>query len=69
MPTGTIKWFNNDKGYGFVENAEGGKDVFLHISALERAGISSVREGQKIQFELQTGRDGRTSADDVKVLD
>ena len=69
MPTGAIKWFNNDKGYGFVENAEGGKDVFLHISALERAGISSVREGQKIQFELQTGRDGRTSADDVKVLD
>ena len=69
MPTGTIKWFNNDKGYGFVENAEGGKDVFLHISALERAGISSVREGQKIPFELQTGRDGRTSADDVKVLD
>lgn len=69
MATGTVKWFNSTKGFGFIEPAEGGKDVFVHISALERAGISAVNEGQKVEFELAAGRDGRTSAENLKVLD
>jgi len=69
MPTGTVKWFNAAKGYGFIEPSQGGKDVFLHISALQRAGISSIRDGQKIEYELTTGRDGRTSAENIKLLD
>jgi CspA family cold shock protein len=69
MATGTVKWFNSTKGFGFIEPAEGGKDVFVHISALERAGISSVNEGQKVEFELAAGRDGRTSAENLKLLD
>ncbi len=62
MPTGTVKFFNNDRGYGFITNEEGGKDAFVHISAVERSGMSSLREGQKLSYELETGRDGKTSA-------
>ena len=69
MATGTVKWFNPTKGFGFIEPADGGKDVFVHISALERAGISSVREGQELEFELAAGRDGRTSAENVRLVD
>jgi CspA family cold shock protein len=61
MATGTVKWFNPTKGYGFIEPEEGGKDVFVHISAVERAGMSSLHEGQKVNFELQTDK-GKTSA-------
>lgn len=68
MPTGTVKWFNPSKGYGFIAPEDGGKDVFVHISALERAGIASLSEGQRIEYELATGRDGRQSADNVKLL-
>lgn len=69
MATGTVKWFNPAKGYGFIQPEEGGKDVFVHISALERAGISSVTEGQKVEYELATGRDGRAAAENLKVAD
>jgi CspA family cold shock protein len=65
MATGTVKWFNATKGFGFIEPDEGGKDVFLHISAVERAGVQSPNEGQKIQYEMETGRDGRTSAGNI----
>ncbi len=69
MATGTVKWFNPAKGYGFIQPEDGGKDVFVHISALERAGISSVTEGQKLEYELAAGRDGRASAENLKVAD
>ena len=69
MPTGTVKWFNATKGYGFIEPDDGGKDVFVHISAVERAGLSNLRDGQKIEFEAVPGRDGRTAADNLVPLD
>ena len=66
MPTGTVKWFNSAKGYGFIEPQGGGKDVFVHISAVERAGLSSLNEGQAIEFELASNR-GKTSAENLRV--
>ncbi len=69
MTVGTVKWFNPSKGYGFIEPTDGSKDVFIHISALERAGIASLNEGQKIEFELVPGNNGKTSADSVKLVD
>ncbi len=69
MSVGTVKWFNPSKGYGFVEPSDGSKDVFIHISALERAGIGSLSEGQKIDYELVPGNNGKTSADSVKLVD
>jgi CspA family cold shock protein len=68
MPTGTVKWFNATKGYGFIAPDGGGKDVFVHISAVERAGLRELRENQKVAFELQSGRDGRSSAADLRLL-
>lgn len=65
MATGTVKWFNTTKGYGFIQPSEGGKDVFLHISAVERAGLQPPRDGQQINYELVAGRDGRTSAENI----
>lgn len=61
MATGVVKWFNTQKGYGFIQPSDGGRDVFVHISAVERAGMSSLNEGQKINYELVTER-GKTSA-------
>jgi CspA family cold shock protein len=69
MPAGTVKWFNPVKGYGFIEPEEGGKDVFVHISAVQRAGLETLREGQKVQFEVVPGRDGKTSADNLVAQD
>jgi CspA family cold shock protein len=66
MPKGTVKWFNPTKGYGFIQPSDGGKDVFVHISAVERAGLNTLNEGQKVSFELQTER-GKTSATNLKV--
>lgn len=66
MQKGTVKWFNPTKGYGFIKPAEGDKDVFVHISAVERAGLSTLNEGQAIEFELVNNR-GRTSAENLKV--
>ncbi len=68
MSRGTVKWFNPTKGFGFIETSDGGNDVFIHISALERAGIATLNEGQELEFELAAGRDGRTSADNVKLV-
>ncbi len=68
MPTGTVKWFNATKGYGFIAPDGGGKDVFVHISAVERAGLTGLADNQKVSFELQSGRDGRASAADLKLL-
>ncbi len=69
MTVGTVKWFNPSKGYGFIEPTDGSKDVFIHISALERAGIGSLNEGQKIEYELVPGNNGKSSADSVKLAD
>ena len=65
MAIGTVKFFNNDRGYGFITNEAGGKDAFVHISAVERAGMSSLREGQKLSYDLETGRDGKVSASNL----
>ncbi len=68
MANGTVKWFNSTKGFGFVQPDNGGKDVFLHVSALERAGLREIADGQKISYELESGRDGRTSAASIQLL-
>ena len=62
MAIGTVKFFNTDRGYGFITNEEGGKDAFVHITAVERAGLGTLREGQRLSYELETGRDGKASA-------
>ena len=69
MPTGTVKWFNTTKGYGFIAPEDGGKDVFVHVSAVERAGLGTLREGQRVNFEVHPGRDGRTSAEGLSAAD
>ena len=66
MPTGSVKWFNPTKGYGFIQPQGGGKDVFVHISAVERAGLSTLNEGQIVQYEIVNNR-GKESADNLKV--
>ena len=66
MPTGTVKWFNATRGYGFIQPQGGGKDVFVHISAVERAGLSSLNEGQVVEYEEVSNR-GKTSAENLKV--
>lgn len=68
MATGTVKWFNSEKGYGFIAPDEGGKDVFVHITAVRDAGLEGLQDNQKVEFEIQPGRDGRTAAADLKVL-
>ncbi|WP_108258009.1 cold-shock protein [Mangrovicoccus ximenensis] len=67
MANGTVKWFNQTKGFGFIQPDDGGKDVFVHISAVERAGIRDLPDGQKVSFEIETGRDGRQSARDLEL--
>lgn len=66
MPIGTVKWFNGQKGYGFIQPEDGSKDVFVHISAVERAGFSGLAEGQRLNFELERGQQGRLSAVNLK---
>jgi len=66
MITGTVKWFNPVKGYGFIEPETGGKDTFVHISAVQLAGLETLREGEKYDFELETGDDGRAFASQLK---
>jgi len=67
MSTGTVKWFNATKGFGFIQPEDGGKDVFVHISAVERAGLRGLNEGQRVEYELQNER-GRTAAVNLKPL-
>ncbi|RLK03444.1 cold-shock protein [Ruegeria conchae] len=62
MANGTVKWFNSTKGFGFIEPEDGKRDVFVHISALERSGISELKDGQKVTFDIEAGRDGRDNA-------
>ncbi|MEM7732424.1 MAG: cold-shock protein [Pseudomonadota bacterium] len=68
MPTGTVKWFNTTKGFGFIAPDDGGKDVFVHISAVERAGLTGLADNQKVEFEMVDGRDGRQMAGELKAL-
>ena len=69
MPTGTVKWYNSQKGFGFIQPGDGGKDAFVHVSAIERAGMADLREGQKISYELTTdSRSGKTSADKLQAV-
>ena len=68
MPNGTVKWFNTTKGYGFIAPEDGGKDVFVHISAIERSGLTGVADNQKVSYELEEGRDGRQMAADLKAI-
>ena len=68
MPNGTVKWFNTTKGYGFIAPEGGGKDVFVHISAVEKSGLTGLADNQKVSFELQEGRDGRQMASDLKAI-
>ena len=67
MASGTVKWFNAQKGYGFIQPDDGSKDVFVHISAVERAGLGSLNENQKVTFELERGQQGKTSAVNLQV--
>jgi len=66
MAIGTVKWFNAQKGFGFIQPEDGSKDVFVHISAVERAGIGNLREGQKLTYDLERGQQGKTSAVNLK---
>ena len=66
MSTGTVKWFNATKGYGFIQPDDGSKDVFVHISAVEQAGLGNLQEGQKVSFALERGQQGKTSAVNLK---
>jgi cold shock protein len=68
MPTGTVKWFNTTKGFGFIAPDDDGKDVFVHISAVEASGLTGLADNQKVSYELQDGRDGRQMAGDLKAL-
>ena len=68
MPNGTVKWFNTTKGFGFIEPEDGGKDIFVHISAVERSGLTGLADNQKISFEMEEGRDGREMAANLTLL-
>ncbi len=68
MPNGTVKWFNTTKGYGFIAPEDGGKDVFVHISAVERSGMTGLADNQRVSYELKEGRDGRQMAGDLAAL-
>ena len=69
MTIGTVKWFNAAKGYGFISPDDGSKDAFVHISAVERAGLSNLMEGQRVEDELQPGRDGKSSAENLSLAE
>ena len=68
MSNGTVKWFNTTKGYGFIQPSDGSKDVFVHITAVERAGLSGLNEGQKVSFDLERGQQGKMSATNLKTV-
>lgn len=68
MPTGTVKWFNSSKGYGFIQPDDKSKDVFVHISAITRAGLGTLTENQKVSYQLEQGKNGKSSAVDLKAI-
>ena len=68
MTTGTVKWFNSAKGFGFIEPEDGSKDAFVHISAVENAGLNSLNEGQKVSYELLQGQNGKSSAENLSII-
>ncbi|MGV6889396.1 cold-shock protein [Rhodophyticola sp. SM2404] len=68
MANGTVKWFNATKGYGFIEPGDGGKDVFVHISGVERSGLTALADNQKVTYDLEKGRDGRESAVNIELV-
>ena len=69
MPTGTVKWFNPTKGYGFIEPSDGSKDAFVHISAVQQAGLQTLNEGQKVEYEVAPGQNGKEAAENITVVD
>jgi CspA family cold shock protein len=69
MTTGTVKWFNPAKGFGFIEPDDGSNDAFVHISAVERAGLGTLNEGQKVSYEIQAGQNGKSSAENLSLVD
>ncbi len=69
MATGTVKWFDPIKGYGVIQPSDGSRDAFVHISAVERAGLKGLREGQEVEYDLVPGRNGKSSAENLSVLD
>ena len=69
MATGTVKWFNPTKGFGFIEPEDGSNDAFVHISAVERAGLSTLKDGQKVSYDLEAGRNGKFSAENLSLVD
>jgi CspA family cold shock protein len=69
MTTGTVKWFNSAKGYRFIQPDDGGNDAFVHIAAVERAGLPNLHEGQKVGVELTPGRDGKSSAENLSIIE
>ena len=69
MTTGTVKWFNPAKGFGFIEPEDGSKDAFVHISAVERAGLGTLSEGQKVSYELRAGQQGKSSAENLSIVE
>ncbi len=69
MPTGTVKWFNPGKGYGFIEPEDGSKDVFVHMSAVQAAGLDTLNEGQRVAFDIEPSKDGKTAAANLVATD
>jgi CspA family cold shock protein len=69
MAKGTVKWFDATKGFGFIEPEDGSKDAFVHITAVEKAGLSGLRDGQKVEFDLTAGKNGKMAADNIVALD
>ncbi len=69
MTTGTVKFFNTQRGYGFIEPDDGSKDAFVHISAVERAGLTTLNEGQKVSYDVQPGKNGKSSAENLSVIE
>lgn len=67
MPTGTVKWFNATKGYGFIAPDDGGRDVFVHITAVQRSGLDGLQDNQKVSFDVSEGRDGRSAAENITL--